>query len=91
MKVQSNYSRQNLICLHFLTPPQNGFTILHYAAMGGAQGAFEYFLSKGDAALKDVDVKTPSGMTPFHVAASRGHLKLMEYLLEKVCDYYNKE
>lgn len=62
---------------------KNGFTILHYAAMGGAQGAFEYFLSKGDAALKDVDVKTPSGMTPFHVAASRGHLKLMEYLLEK--------
>jgi len=62
---------------------KNGFTILHFAALGGAQGTFEYFLSKGDAALKDVDKKTPSGMTPFHVAASRGHVRLMEYLLEK--------
>jgi len=62
---------------------KNGFTILHYAAVGGARGAFEYFLSKGDAAFKDVDVKTSKGMTPFHVAASRGHLALMKYLLEK--------
>jgi len=60
---------------------KNGFNILHYAALGGAQGAFDYFLGKG--AFKDVDVKSPTGTTPFHVAASRGHVHLMEYLLEK--------
>jgi len=64
---------------------KNGFTILHYAALGGAQGAFDFFLGKSgkDASFKDVDVKTPTGTTPFHVAASRGHVHLMEYLIEK--------
>jgi len=62
---------------------KNGFTILHYAALGGARGAFDFFLAKGDPAMKDVDIKTGNGTTPFHVAASRGHVSLMEYLIEK--------
>jgi len=62
---------------------KNGFTILHYAALGGAQGAFDFFLAKGDAGFRDVDVKSSTGTTPFHVAASRGHVKLMEYLIGK--------
>jgi len=63
------------------TELKNGFGILHFAALGGAQGAFDFFLARGD--FKDVDVKTASGMTPLHVAASRGHVSLLQYLLEK--------
>ena len=56
----------------------DGFAMLHSAALGGDLELFQYLIKNGS----DVSTKTKNGRSCLHIAAEQGHLKICRVLLE---------
>lgn len=65
----------------------SGETPVYQAVYYGKDAVFDYLLEK-DA---DVSVPTAHGFTCIHMAASKGHLKMLRYLIEKHPEMVNKQ
>lgn len=64
-----------------LTTKVNGLTPLLIAAYYGCDNAVKLLINK-KRTLADINVQAEHGDTPLHIAAQRGHLKIVELLLK---------
>ncbi|KTD74041.1 ankyrin repeat domain-containing protein [Legionella tucsonensis] len=64
---------------------KNGWSGVHFAAYNNQLEALKFFPEEFAAEVTD-----NQGNTPLMVAAGRGNLKIIEYLLEKGCDLHRK-
>ena len=60
----------------------DGFSLLHMAAINGQLDTVKYIISKG----VDINPKDSCGHTPLHMAADKGKLDVVKYIMEKLED-----
>lgn len=66
---------------------RHGWTLAHFAALGGSLAVLEQLPSLGLGALDDVDAPVPDlGFTPLHICALRGHESLLKQLMRLGAD-----
>ena len=68
---------------------ENGLTALHMAAAAGCLGCVQQLLGAGASMMVrtvDLDmaspVQYPAGSTPLHLAAQRGHIAILQAMLQ---------
>ena len=75
----------------FATLDDEGNTPLHYAAMGTMPGNNDAMFLATLKGVKDKNPKDNKGLTPFHIAAMRGNLRISELIISSVKDKNPKE
>ncbi|CAI0644315.1 unnamed protein product [Colletotrichum noveboracense] len=69
---------QNVPSINLEAATDNGFTALHWAAMGGSINCVEDLVSRG----ANVNARSADGQLALHIAVEKGNLGLVERLLE---------
>ncbi|XP_046557347.1 serine/threonine-protein phosphatase 6 regulatory ankyrin repeat subunit A-like [Haliotis rubra] len=60
-----------------------GYTVLHWACLGGSPSIVKHLLSQGNI---DINVKGTDGVTPVMAAGRNGHEQVFDMLVEQGCD-----
>ena len=77
--------------ISFATLDDEGNTSLHYAAMGAMPGNSDAMFLATLKGVKNKNPKDNKGLTPLHIAAMKGNLRICELIISSVKDKNPKE